>query len=84
MGRFVEIEKRRCRQFLAERDKAMDDRESLREINALLLAACRNLVDEWETSFEGQQTGFEGTPLEDAVQQARAAIAATEPRKEIR
>lgn len=40
-----------------------------------LSAACKTLVREWDECFAGQRTGYEGTPLEDAVEEARAALA---------
>jgi len=43
-----------------------------------LLEACRALVLEWNSCFEGQDTGYDGTPLHDCVMLASAAIAKAE------
>lgn len=52
--------------------------DALRAQNATLLAACNSLVQVWKQHFEGQDTGYEDTPLHDCVKEAQSAIAAAE------
>lgn len=39
-----------------------------------LRASCKSLVDEWERSIEGQETGLDDTPLKDCVDMAKKAM----------
>jgi len=43
-----------------------------------LLAACKAVSDEWDSSFKGQDTGYENTPLHSVVKKCKRAIASVE------
>lgn len=47
-----------------------------------LADALRAVVYTWENDFKGQQTGYEGTPLETDYKQAKAALAEYERSKQ--
>lgn len=40
----------------------------------IMVEALRAVVDTWERSFKGQETGYEGTELEDNYKKAKAAL----------
>jgi len=63
------------------------DEDSTAQANAQLIAAapelleaCKALCEEWENSFEGQDTGFDDTALHEIVIMARHALLKAEGR----
>jgi len=53
----------------------------LRDAAPALYEALKALSDEWEASFEGQETGFDDSPLHEVVIKARHALQQAEGRE---
>jgi len=80
MGEVQRLIVRPWKQYDETDDRDIADMHLIASAPALY-EALKALCDEWEASFEGQETGFDDTALHEIVIMARHALLKAEGRK---